>query len=508
MMHLSSPTQEAVPGGVLDGRSARDISQWSEKKRALLARRLKGRELAPDGAADAPTALLTEPSKWFEPYPLRAFQRERLACSGPAGEGWRLFLETRRQTLDLEKFRAAWKRLHAHYEVMRSRVIDAHHVVLPPDSPYDIETQDLRAWPEAQRQAHVQAQRQRWHALGRDHGGHAVQVAVCQVADDDFHCFFSFDLAVMDLPSTEFLALRCRRAYEDRFDEDPRPRLSIRDYRVTEDAFLDSIDGARARSYWERKCARQPDRIRAADLTGRASAAPNSGPAYLCETLSAPRWARFQELAQASGLNEFAAVHTLFMDLLARQGGKQAFGMEARAFQRLPLHPHIHELLGPFTLGPVIQREPAHGSSFLERCALTRAQSERDLLHAHFDAASPWQLAQACDQRGQKIVFTNTCVRFDEFVRNSLVPPLRWLGEFQDVWQTQPDTALEYVLVENDLALESHWFINPAWLPMDLATRLYRSHVAALTALCDDPQLWRAPCVFGALETASKGLAR
>jgi pyochelin synthetase len=187
------------------------------------------------------------------------------------------------------------------------------------------------------------------------------------------------------------------------------------------------------------------------------------------------------------------------MDLLARQSGKPAFGLESRTFQRLPMHPHILELLGPFTLGHVVQREPAQEPHFAGRCAAAQAQAGRDLLHAHFDAASQWHATEAPAQRGQKIVFTNTCIRFDEFVRNSLVPPLRWLGEFQEVWQVQPDTALEYVLVENDLALENHWFINPDLLPMPLAAALHKQLMEALRALGRDPGLWSAACVFSAL---------
>jgi pyochelin synthetase len=487
---------------VMDTLIERDLSHLSDRQRALLAKRLKGREVAADAAgAPAPTALITDPARRFEPYPLRSFQQDRLALPAAAAAGHRLFLETRRAELDTAKFRLAWQQLHAHYEVMRSRITDGGHQVLPPDTPYDIVVEDLRTLAPAQRLARLGQRRAWFHALGRDHGGQAVQVAVCQLADDDFRCFFSFDLLVMDLPSTEFLALRCRRLYEDRFHDEPRPRLSLRDYRVTEDAYLASGDAAAARSHWARKIARQPERIRSADLGGPQPAPAREGqaPAYLCDTLAAPEWASFQAQARAHQTSEFTALLTLFMDLLARQSGKPAFGLESRTFQRLPMHPHILELLGPFTLGHVVQREPAREPHFAGRCAAAQAQAGRDLLHAHFDAASQWHATEAPAQRGQKIVFTNTCIRFDEFVRNSLVPPLRWLGEFQEVWQVQPDTALEYVLVENDLALENHWFINPDLLPMPLAAALHKQLMEALRALGRDPGLWSAACVFSAL---------
>lgn len=477
------------------------LSHLSDQQRLLLAKRLKGREIHEDTVLKpAPKELICDPERRFDPYPLRSIQQERISLLGSGTDAYRLYLETRRKTLDTVKFRHAWQRLYAHYEVMRSRIVEGQHQVLSPDAAYDIVVEDLRDLSPKDRLARLQHRRAWFHALDREHGGHAVQVAVCQLGDDDYRCFFSFDLLVMDLPSSEFLALRCRRVYEDRFDDDPRPCLSIRDYRVTEDAYLASDNGAAARSYWERKFSRQLSRIRSSDLGGRRQVEQTGGRGYLNQTLSVEQWAHFRSLAKANGVDEFAAIHALFMDLLARQSGKAAFGMEARAFQRLPMHEHILELLGPFSLGHVVQRESAAKGNFAERCIATHMQAERDLLHAYFDAASHWHALEPSGERGQKIVFTNTCVRFDEFVRNSLVPPLRWLGEVQDVWQAQPDTALEYVLVENDLALENHWFIDPDLLPMPLATTLHEQLVEALRALSGDQELWLASCVFSSLE--------
>jgi hypothetical protein len=480
----------------------RDVSHLSDAQRMLLAKRLKGRELVQDVPPNpAPTVLINDAARWFDPYPLRGFQHDQQSHLEAGADGCHLYLETRRATLDTARFRHAWLRLYGHYEVMRSRIVDGKHKVLPPDTAYDIVVEDLRNLPPNDRLARLQDRRAWFHALDGEHGGHAVQVAVCQMDDDDYRCFFSFSLLVMDTPSIEFLALRCRLIYEDRFDDDPRPCLSIRDYRLTEDAYLASDDGAAARSYWERKCARQSKRIRSSDLGGPRHGEHRGRHGYLCETLNVEQWARFKDLAKDHQVSEFVAIHTLFMDLLARQSGTADFGMEARTFQRLPMHSHILELLGPFTLGHVVQRESSAQASFAERCVATQLQVDRDLLHAYFDAATQWHAVEPSCDRGQKIVFTNTCVHFKEFVRsNSRVPPLRWLGDVQSVWQAQPGTALEYVLVDNDLALENHWFVNPDLVPMSLSVALHQRLMEALRALSGNPELWEATCVFLSLE--------
>ena len=101
----------------------------------------------------------------------------------------------------------------------------------------------------------AKALKESFKSLGHGPQCHAVEVAVLQTGDDLFTCYFSFDLLAMDLPSTEFLALRCRRAYEGVFDNENRPHFSIRDYRVTEDAYLKSADGRKALQYWEGRAA-------------------------------------------------------------------------------------------------------------------------------------------------------------------------------------------------------------------------------------------------------------
>ena len=490
-MSITTQTGASALGGI-------DLSHLSEQKRALLAKRLKGREIAQEADGPyAPTALIKDPDAWYEPCEPRAFQKDQLSCMASGEGGFRLFMETRRKDLDVERFRDAWRKLYRHYDVMRSRIVDGHHVVNPPDTPYDITCIDARCYSASDRLAILQYQRQRFHDLSWGQGGHAVEVAVVRVDDDTCCCLFSFDQLVMDLPSTEFLALRCRRIYEGVFDQEHRPHFAIRDYRVTEDAYLASVDGQGALRYWQRKLERAEGRLRASDLLDPDQACSGIGYGYRCDVLDRESWARLRGIAQDRGLSEFSVLQTLFMDLLARQSGRDRFGIETRFFQRLPFDPSIYELLGPFTLGHVALREGSFENvSFAERCRLAQKQAEQDQAYAYIDAASHWHATEGPAERGQKIAFTNTCIRFEEFVKNSLVPPLRWLGDLQTIWQAMPDTALEYVLVENDLALENHWFVNHSMLPVELTDRLYKPFMAAMRALSESPSLWDQPCVF------------
>lgn len=505
--------------------SGLDVAHLSPKKRALLIARLEGGAVGPDEGRPryGPDTLIVNAEARHEPYPANAFQAEKLAHLDEASGGTcRLFMETARAGLDAERFCAAWRTLHGHYDVMRSRLVARAHQVQPPDTPFEPRFQDLSTLPGADAARLLAAARARMKALGTD--APAVVVEVYRLGTDAYRLFHSFNLLVMDLPSVEFLALRCRRVYEGVFEHEHRPPLHLRDYRVTETAYLESGDGARARNYWDRRIDEAPERLAGRDLAapqdpgeqpGSCPASPalpgttsaagepamagaetSSAYGHVCRVISRDDWARGRRIAGSFGVSELVAVQTLFADGLARAVGRTGLAIEKRVFQRLPFHPDIYELLGPFSIGHVLTHRHDGNTSFLQRVRTAAEQADRDQVHAFYDAASSWYARERRDARRGKIVFTNTCQRFEEFVLNSTVPPLRWFGEFLETVQFLPDTAFEYVLVENDGALENHWFVNHGELPAPFLTSFCRQYIETLQRLCLDPALWEASCVF------------
>lgn len=482
-----------------------DLSHLSPAKRALLAARLKGRAetAAPDLPA-APAVLGAWPDLHHAPYRAREFVRERLRFAGPGGGDFRLFMETRFRGLDTDRFRAAWRVLHQRYDILRSRIDGEDLVVAPPEDgdengggvSFFIPHHDARTLPPADGEAVLEAARRRL----RDGAGAgvrpAVEILLVGLPDDVTVCLFSFDLLVMDLPSVEFLALRCRRVYEGQPLRETR--FAVQDYRRTEDAWLASADGDRAARHWDKRIAEAGPRLAARHLVP-GGAAGEDAYGYLCRNTPRAVWSAGRAAAAARGVNELVAVQVLFTDLLRLLSGRDHFAYEARGFQRLPFHREIHELLGQFTLGHPTGSRPAEGSvRFVDRVAAEAALIDRNTPFAHFDAASRWAGGEPPGERGGKIVFTNTCNRFEEFVLAGSVPPMRWYGSYESIFQTLPDTALEYVLVENDGDLENHWFLNHRHVPAAWAARVHALYCDALHHLCATPAAWEASCVFTA----------
>lgn len=493
-----------------------DLTHLSEAKRALLAKRLKGRaETVDPDLPPAPTTLLEAPELRHAPYPVRGFVRERLRFAQPGGTDFRLFMETRHPGLDAERFRAAWHVLHQRYDALRSRVEGEDLVVAPPDTvpgaSFPIPIHDARALPPAEIEATLQATRERMHGPGDGTPRPAMELTLIRLPDDDVACLFSFDQFVMDLASVEFLALRCRKIYDG--EELSVTRLHVQDYRRTEDAWLASQDGARAAQHWDKRLAAAGPRLTPAalvpDAEPRFQKGAGSPYGYLSRTIPRAVWSAGRVAANERKVSDILAVQVLFTDLLRLASGQSHFAYEARGFQRLPFHREVLELLGQFSVGHPTGCTPDRPERFIDRVKAEMAQVDVNTTYAHFDAASRWVAQEPPERSAGKIVFTNTCDRFEEFVLAGAVPPLRWFGTYEDISQTLPDTALEYVLVENDGALEVHWFLNHLDLPPAWAERIHTLYCRALAHLCATPTTWDARCVFTAALAAEEleGLA-
>ncbi len=471
-----------------------DVSHLSDKQRAMLAQRLRGRtDIETRNEPPAPDTLMEEPAARHDWVPLRDFVRERQRYETEGQGDYRLWIETCKIGLSADRYEAAWHKLARITDALRTRIGPGGMRVLPEDTPFLVIRHDARKiFEDKSRLALIDGARARIEDMCKKPDAPSAVVALIQMTDDQLYCLYSFDLRVFDLPSVEFMALRCRRIYDDTLDD--HPPLHTADYRRTEAAWLASSDGQDAKRHWMRRFETTPARLTGADL---AAPEGESGYGYLCVNTPKDVWLEGQRIAAQLGVSELMVVQVLFTDLLAHLSNKSAFTYETRSFQRLPFHEDIYELLGQFTLGSLTGRPTDAAATFVERVRAEQIRSDKSAPFAFFDAASHWQ---AKDDRGSKIVFTNTCNRFEEFVLAGNVPPMRWFGRYQRIEQHNPDTALEYVLVENAGDLENHWFINHALLPREWSEQAHKMLCGAIERLCSSPDAWTVENLFSDME--------
>lgn len=462
----------------------------SERKRALLEQRLKGRaETIRSDEPPAPTKLICDPDRCYDPIPPRPFLAERLRYARCNSTDYRMVIETRKTGLDLDRYEAAWHELCRVTDALRTRMREDRCVVLPPDAPFHVIRHDARGLSESGLAALIAGAHARIELCACEADPDPVTVVLIQLDDDESACIYSFDQRVLDLPSIEFLALRCRRIYEGKYVM--KGPFHLADYRRTEDAWQASVEGQDAQRHWDRQIAKAPERLLARDLF--VGPTGETGYGYVCGDIARDTWTRGQRIARKLGVSELAMVQVLFNELLAHLSGRARFSYESRSFQRLPLDPDIYELLGQFTLGQPAGRHVADALPFVERVRAEQDRADRSAAFAFFDAASHWLTN---DARGGKIVFSNTCNRFEEFVLAGNVPPMRWFGEYVQIEQHAPDTALEYVLVENAGVLENHWFISRTHLSQAWAEMAHKLLREKLEALCEQPDLWEFTDLF------------
>lgn len=480
------------------------IDTISDAKRQLLEKRLRGK-IIEQGAAPRVFQLVENTADKFLAYPLRKYQQAALTKSRLQNRPAWFYLETQSNNIDVERFAEIFRDLVNFHPILHSRLnsyLGKDELITEKHWLWSPVIQDLREFSSAAADAIQGKIRDAFSRKGFDDNiAHPLRLTICILSDESIRIHLGVDMLLLDLVSLEFLALQCRQLYEKRKSLSQIAPLSFRDYIITENEFLaSSFEADKSRRYWELKQAELHPLVTLNDFStdSRKSSVDKFG--YSLSIFPKNLWLKLKKYAGQKKLTGSMIVYSIFSLLIAERIGREKFSLEMRLFRRFPFHTHINDVMGQFSSGIVSSLNIERDQSLHDYCVAVEDQTWRDLDHGYIDVASENIIRNEPDFMQPGIVFTSTISRYEEFVAEGSVPPMKWFGNTLNCVMQIPNQIFELLIVENDGELECHWFFNESYIAEVVIENMQQTLYKSLTAAALDPQAWLAVCVGDRLQ--------
>jgi len=433
---------------------------------------------------DVPT-VVADPARRHEPFPPTDVQRaylvgrdERLPLGGVGT--WQ-YTEFDGPDVDLDRLRAAWRRLVDRHEMLRA-VFDGEDAqrILADVPPIDIPVVDVGDDDPAAALAQMRAARShrrtdlaRWPLFDlaavryRRDGQQRTRLAV------------GLDYIVFDALSIMTLYTELDLLYRVPDAALPAIDVSFRDYLLQ--VRPDPEAEARDQRYWEARLAELPP---APQLPTVRHPSEVTRPRFARrrDWLPPHRWAAIREKARRHGLTASTVLLAAYAEVLGAWSGRRDLTVTLTLFNRRDVHPHIYRVLGDFTTLSLADYRPA-GGTFLADVASLHARMGADLDHREVSPA--WLLRQLARTTGSMeampVVFTSAIGVGDgvSMDRSDGFPPEVW-GVSQS-----PQVSLDNQVLESRGGLLVTWdAVDELFVP-GVLDAMFGAYTALLDRLAD-----------------------
>jgi len=329
------------------------------------------RDEAPPAAMELP-ALVADRAGLHQPFPLTDVQQAYWIGRSGAFElgqvGTHLYLEMDSPAIDLRRLGAALNRLIERHDMLRAVVLpDGRQQILERVPPYEIAVLDLEGREPAQAERELQAVRRRMsHQVLPADRWPLFEVRASRLAGGGTRFHVSFDFLIGDAWSCQILLRELSALYDDLGAPLAPLPISFRDYVLATLELERSAAFERALAYWRGCLAELPP---PPELPLARNPQELDQPHFVRRTATLPpaAWQRAKRRASRAGLTPSGLLLAVYAEALAAWSKSPRFTVNLTLFNRLPLHPRIHELVGDFTSLTLCAVDTSRPAPFVER---------------------------------------------------------------------------------------------------------------------------------------------
>jgi pyochelin synthetase len=448
---------------------------------------LLSRLLGVDAGA-APVEARTE--DLHTPFALTEIQRGYLLGRDPAlplgGAACQFYYELDCETLDIDRYRAAWASVMARHPMLRARILDAAHQEIAETLPtLDIVVHDLTE--DEGREAVIEAIRRRLaRALPAASRWPMLDVELSLLPAGRVRIHLRFDLLIADQQSILILLDEVARFYRNPDLRLAEPGVTFRDCVLSEP---DAADLARARAYWRERAARLPDAPRLPLIAPPHEAGV---PVYdrLSHTVGKVQWDRLKATAATLGVTPSTVLLSLFAEALCAFAAAPHFCLNMTLFNRPPIHPDVDRVVGDFTTNMLFEVDLRQAETRRARLSRLQALLWRDMEHSLVSGTAVTRdMAVArghLDRPLMPVVFTSTLTQDDtRLFSDAAAQP----GQPVLTLSQTPQVMLDNQVMEWSGALAINWDIAVNVLDPAVARGLFGRFVSLIEAAADNPDI-------------------
>ena len=467
-----------------------------QAKRELLAELLLKKEkvrtpVERPGEAELPQ-IVPDPQHRHEPFPLTDIQQAywvgRNSAFDLGGVGIHGYFELDCLDLDLERLNEAWNRTVERHDMMRAVILPDGRQVIHQDVPkYKFEVNDLRGKAKHVVAAELDVLRQRMsHNVFDPERWPLFEIRASILDDHLTRLHFSEDALHADMLSTTIILDDWLRFYENPELALPALDLSYRDYVLTLEQVKKTDAYREALAYWRKRIESLPD----GPELPRARAA--GGPTRFKRrsvTIDATTWTRLKIRAAAAGITASSLLMAIYAEVLGVWSSTTRFCLNVTIYNRLPLHPHVEQIVGDFTSMIFLVVDRTTPAPFVERARQLQKQLWTDLAFRQVSGVEV--LRELARYRGQgamammPVVFTGTLGTLG-------YRSLGRLGKMvYGVTQT-PQVTIDQQVFEEDGALVLSWDAVEEVFPAGILDEMFAASSSLLMRLLTDDNSWQS----------------
>lgn len=442
---------------------------------------------APRAASEGLPVLRPDPERRHEPFPLTDIQQAywfgRRTVTGLGGVATHSYFELDVDDLDPLRLELAVGRLVDRHEALRTIVrADGHQQVLPEVPPYRVLHEDLRGRRPDEALERLAAVRDEMSHAVRDAGRWPLfELRTHRIDEARTRLHLSLDLLVADAHSMRVLTGELLTLYHDPAAGLPELTCSFRDYLLAVAEFRDGPAHRRARRYWERRLPELPPAPQL-PLTARPEDLVRPRFERLTTELEPDDWSALRVWAAAAGLTPSAVVCAAFAHVLGVWSTAPRFTLNLTTFNRFPIHPQVHALVGDFTATTLLAVDAA-APSVAELARRIQARMWQDLEHRSVSGVEVLRaLRRDPARRGDALM----PVVFTSILPDGASPPtapVHWRARPVFSVSQTPQVLLDHQVGEVDGRLVCTWDHVPAAFPPGLVPAMFGAFGDTLAAL-------------------------
>ena len=332
--------------------------------------------------------VVPAPRDAHQPFPLTDIQQAYWIGRDQAFElgdvSAHLYIESELAALDVERLERAWARLIERHDMLRATVLpDGTQQVLAEAPPVEIEVEDL-----AGKKPRDVARR--LDEIREHHAGHGpapgswplFDLRATHLGDGRYRLHFSLSLLICDAMTFNILSGELARLYRDPEVELPTLELRYRDAVLALERLKEGDVYRRSLDYWrdrvdtlppapELPLAKNPAAMRRASFVRRRGGLPRG------------EWQEVKELAARTGVTPTVVLAAAYAEVLATWSKSPRFSINVLFFNRLAIHPQVHQVVGNFSSTILLEIEVRPAESFADRARRIQGQLLRDMEHSH-----------------------------------------------------------------------------------------------------------------------------
>ena len=359
------------------------------------------RRLAEALAAEAPAApaeddqrafaaaFVPKPEEGCEPFPLTDIQHAywigRGAVIGSGQVAAHSYEEFECTDLDLARLESALRGLIRRHPMLRAVITrDGLQRVLPSVPDYVVHTTDLSHLdPQAAERRLAKIRHAKSHLVLPVDAWPLFDVSATSMPGGTTRLHVSFDLLIADAWSIMLFWRELERRYLDpTYAPAPVP-VTFRDYVLAERRLQVGPSFRCARDYWLERAHDFPD---APGLQLACEPESIAQPRFVRRSarIDADAWSRLKALGTRQGLTPSVLLCAAYAEVLAAWSETPRFCLNLPAFNRLPVHPDISEVIGDFTSVLLFEVDASADEPFLARAQALQRRLWDDIAALQF----------------------------------------------------------------------------------------------------------------------------